>query len=391
MEFFKPGSIHIDFMGKRKTFLVISLVVWLACIGVFVVRYLNDSINWGIDFAGGTVIDLEFEKNVDIGAVRKLVSDLGYKKATIQNSGLGQEGKSAFIIRIERIAILSPEDAGQVEAALKEMYPDGIARFEYDRNSGDQFGVTFSSAHTADELKDTLARIAEKLGKPDLAKVSIRAPSREGEFRYQILMTGVSAQIEDAAAKAFPEAKPEVRKVEFVGPEVGEKLRLDALLAMLYAFVGILVYIAFRFNMMFAPGAVIALIHDSFIVIGLFALFGLEMNLTFLAAVLTVIGYSINDTIVVYDRIRETMGRLRSLPLDQIINTALNEVLNRTILTSLTTELALLGLLFMGFGEIRDFAIAMTIGIVVGTYSSIYVASALTLQFDALAKKVKPA
>ncbi|NMB76154.1 MAG: protein translocase subunit SecF [Myxococcales bacterium] len=391
MEFFKPGSVHIDFMGKRKAFLIISLVMWLSCLGVFVVRYLNGSINWGIDFAGGTVVDLEFEKNVDIGAVRNLVADLGYKKATIQNSGLGQEGKAAFIIRIERIAILSPEDAASLEAALREAYPDGIARFEYDRDGGDQFGVTFTSLHSAQELKDILAGLAEKLKKPDLATVSIRAPTREGEFRYQVLMTGVAAQIERAAAKSFPEAKPEVRKVEFVGPEVGEKLRLDALLAMLYAFVGILVYIAFRFNMLFAPGAVIALVHDAFIVIGMFALFGLEMNLTFLAAVLTVIGYSINDTIVIYDRIRETMGRLRSLPLDQIMNTALNEVLNRTILTSLTTELALLGLLFMGFGEIRDFAIAMTIGIVVGTYSSIYIASALTLQFDSLAKKMKPA
>jgi len=189
--------------------------------------------------------------------------------------------------------------------------------------------------------------------------------------------------------ESFPDAKPHIRKVSFVGSQVGGKLRNDGILAMIYAIAGILAYVAFRFNLQFAPGAVVALAHDAILTIGLFALFGLEFNLTFVAAILTVIGYSVNDTIVVYDRIRENMTRIRSQTLEKVVNSSLNEVLNRTVLTSVTTVLALTGLLVMGFGEILDFAIAMTFGVVVGTYSSIYVASSMTIYLDTLTKKLR--
>jgi preprotein translocase subunit SecF len=388
MEFFKPGSLNVDFMGKKNQFLWISTVAVLLSIGIFVWRNANGTLNWGIDFAGGTVIDLEFDKTVDIGAVRKSVGELGYSKAVIQHSAFSnQQGRTEFIIRVERIAILSAEDATKLSDGLKGIFGDRFVNFEFDKDSGDQFAVTFTSAVAETEIRKALAEMAEKLGKQDLADVNVRVPAREGDFRYNILITGVATQIQRAMAKAYPDSNPHVRKVEFVGPEVGSKMRTDALLAMIYTFLGILVYVGFRFNVLFAPGAVIALIHDSFITIGIFALFRLEMNLTFLAAVLTIIGYSINDTIVIYDRIRENMGRLRSQPLDQVMNSALNDTLGRTINTSLATELSLVGLLLMGFGEIQDFAIAMTIGIVVGTYSSIYVASSLTLVFDKMVKK----
>ena len=231
----------------------------------------------------------------------------------------------------------------------------------------------------------------DKVGKQELAEVTIKRQGKEDQFRFLVLMTGVAAQMVKAMGDKFPDAKPTLRKVEFVGPQVGGKLRSDGILALLYAIAGILVYVAFRFNLQFAPGAVLALTHDAIITIGFFALFGFEFNLTFVAAVLTVIGYSVNDTIVVYDRIRENMARFRSQPLPQIVNSSLNEVLNRTVLTSVTTVLALTGLLVMGFGEIKDFAVAMTFGVVIGTYSSIYVAGSTTIFLDAITKKLRSA
>ncbi len=390
MEFFKPGSMKIDFVGKRRGFLFVSIVLVLASIVIFIVKQSTGTINWGIDFAGGTVIDLEFSKAVDIGKIRKTVDDLGYTKNVIQSTGMvGEGGKADYMIRVARIAILSKKDADKVREYLKQKFGSNLHEFRFDEDSGDQFELRFNKAVTKKQIEDSLKEIASEIGRKELADVTIRKQGRENEIRYVVLMTGVSKQIEKAMKAKFPDAKPFVRKVEFVGPQVGNKLRNDGILAMIYAIAGILVYVAFRFNMQFAPGAVIALAHDAIIVIGMFALFGLEFNLTFVAAILTVIGYSVNDTIVVYDRIRENMGKVRNQPIDTMINKSLNEVLNRTILTSLTTLLALIGLLVLGFGEIQQFAIAMTMGVVVGTYSSIYVAGSTTIWLEEMAKKMK--
>lgn len=392
MEFFKPGSLKVDFMGKRKPFIVLSIVLVVAAIGVVTSMQISESINWGIDFAGGTVMDMEFNKEVAIGEVRETVTGLGYKKNVIQRSGITSgEGKSEYIIRVERIAILDEQDAGKLEAGLQEEFGDKMTDFAFDQDSGDQFEVRFNVDVPESRIKAALKEQATAMNKPELEDVSVKQQGKENQHRYMVLMTGVAAQVEKAMKEKFPDAEPNMRKVEFVGPQVGGKLRSDGILAMIYAIAGILVYVAFRFNLHFAPGAVLALAHDSIITIGVFALFGLEFNLTFVAAVLTVIGYSVNDTIVVYDRIRENMSRFRSQPLEKVVNTSLNEVLNRTVLTSATTILALLGLLIMGFGEIKEFAIAMTFGVVIGTYSSIYVAGSTTIWLEDFAKKLRPA
>jgi preprotein translocase subunit SecF len=392
MEFFKPGTINIDFVGRRKTFLSVSILLVLAAIVIFIWKQASGTINWGIDFAGGTVIDLEFQKEVDIGQVRRAVSELGYDKNVIQRSSfIGKKGQVEYMIRVERIAILSPKDAKALRAKFEEAFGDKLEGFEFDADSGDQFELRFDSVVTEKELRQVISSMAAGAFQKELSQVSLRKQGKKDHVRWSVLMTGVSSQIEEAMSKKFPEAQPKVRKVEFVGPQVGNKLRTDGILAMIYAIAGILAYVAFRFNLQFAPGAVLALAHDAIITIGVFALFGLEFNLTFVAAILTVIGYSVNDTIVVYDRIRENMARIRNQALDKVINSSLNEVLNRTVLTSLTTVLALVGLLVIGFGEIKDFAIAMTFGVVVGTYSSIYVAGSTTIWLDNLTKRLKKA
>ncbi|HOX43277.1 MAG TPA: protein translocase subunit SecF [Myxococcota bacterium] len=394
MQLFDSKKLNIDFVGARprRTFGVMSVVLVVACLGAAVTMHLTEGLNWGIDFAGGTVIDVAFTKEVDVGEVRTTVGGLGYDKAVIQRSGVGgQEGGASFIIRVERIAILSEADAEKLRTGLKGVFGERLGEMSFDKDTGDQLDLRFSAAVTEDEVRAALQGQAQALNKAELGDVNIRREGKDESHRYLVTLTGVAKQIEQALGEKFPDAGAQVRKVEFVGPQVGSKLRTDGILALVYALLGILVYIAFRFELKFAPGAIIALFHDASIVIGVFALLGLEFNLTFVAAVLTVIGYSINDTIVVYDRIRENIAKYRSEALEIVINKSINETLGRTVMTSLTTVLAILGLLFIGFGEIQDFAIAMTIGIVVGTYSSIYVASGLTLVFDGWAKKAKNA
>ncbi|BBB23429.1 preprotein translocase subunit SecF [Isorropodon fossajaponicum endosymbiont JTNG4] len=171
----------------------------------------------------------------------------------------------------------------------------------------------------------------------------------------------------------------DIRRVEFVGPKVGEELTNDGGLAMLYALIGILIYVAIRFEYRFSLGSIAALIHDVIITLGFFSLFQIEFDLTVLAAILAVIGYSLNDTIVVFDRIRENFLSTRHVDSPKIINGALNQTLSRTIMTSLTTLLVLLALFFLGGETIHSFALALLIGVVVGTYSSIYVASSMIL------------
>jgi preprotein translocase subunit SecF len=184
------------------------------------------------------------------------------------------------------------------------------------------------------------------------------------------------------AGLSTPDFENPPRRVDYVGPQVGKQLRNKGVMALLYAMLAILVYVAFRFDFKFGPGALVAMIHDVVMVAGYFLITRREFNLTSIAVLLTVLGYSINDTIVIYDRIREEMARYRGKPLPEIINIAVNDTLSRTILTSGVTALSLVGLLIFGVGEIFDFAAAMLVGIVVGTYSSVYIASPLTIWLD---------
>ncbi|MEQ8939227.1 MAG: protein translocase subunit SecF, partial [Gammaproteobacteria bacterium] len=182
----------------------------------------------------------------------------------------------------------------------------------------------------------------------------------------------------------------EMRRVEFDGPQVGEELKNDGGLAMLYALVGIFIYVALRFQRRFSMGAIAALVHDVVITIGLFSIFKFNFDLAVLAAILAVIGYSLNDTIVVFDRVRENFHKLRETPPVEVFNISLNETLSRTIVTGLTTLLVLIALLIFGGETIKGFSIALISGIVVGTYSSIYVASPVTLALGVSKEDLMP-
>jgi len=193
--------------------------------------------------------------------------------------------------------------------------------------------------------------------------------------------TGQRAAVDKVKAALTDRFGPEViyRRVEFVGPKVSQDLLWNGAQATIYALIAILVYVWFRFEWQFAVGAVVALIHDAITTVGLFSLFGLEFSLTTVAALLTIIGYSINDTVVIYDRIRENLRRFKTMPLPELIDLSINQTLSRTVMTSLTTLLALIALVAVGGPVIRDFTIAMIWGVLVGTYSTVYVASPMIM------------
>lgn len=281
---------NINFIGNRNIALIFSGVLMIIAIASLAVRGLQ----MGIDFTGGTLIEVGYKQAADLTALRNTLDEAGFSDATVQN-----------------------------------------------------FGTT----------KDVLIRL-----KP-----------HEG-----ISTAELSAKVLEAINKNTAEPA-ELRRVEFVGPQVGDDLAEDGFLALLYSTIGILIYVAWRFEWKFSLGSVIATFHDVIVTLGVFSIFGLEFDLTVLAAILALIGYSLNDTIVVYDRIRENFRVLRKESTEEIMNISINVTLSRTIMTSLTVILVLVSLFFLGGEVIHNFSIALLFGVIFGTYSSIFIASPMAL------------
>lgn len=293
IQFIKPGT-NINFIGKRNTAIAISIVLIIAGIVSIVVK---GGFNYGIDFSGGTMVQLLFKKDVSIDKVRNGLLKINMGDSIIQHYG----GSKEIIIRTK-------------------------------------------------ESSEVLEDIGEK--------------------------------IKGALISEFSKDDFEVRRVEIVGPKVGKDLRGKAILSLFYTMIFMLVYIWWRFELVFGVGAIIALLHDVLITAGAISITNTEFDLTIVAALLTIVGYSINDTIVVYDRIRENLKEQRKEGYADIINKSINETLSRTILTSLTVFLVAIILFLLGGEVIHGFALAMVIGVIAGTYSSIYIASPIVLFWE---------
>jgi preprotein translocase subunit SecF len=283
---------NINFIGNRKIFLTLSAILSIISIVSLALRGLE----MGIDFTGGTLIEISYQKAVDVAQLRNALGESGFGDAAVQNYGSAKD----ILIR------LKPHE-----------------------------GVT---------SKDLSEKVLGVLNK----------------------------------ATAEPGS---LRRVDYVGSQVGDDLAEDGFLALLYSTIGILIYVAWRFEWKFSTGAVLATFHDVIVTLGVFSVFGLEFDLTVLAAILALIGYSLNDTIVVYDRIRENFRSMRKESTEQIMNLSINSTLSRTIMTSITVILVLLALFFLGGQTIHNFSIALLFGVIFGTYSSIFIASPLALVF----------
>jgi len=359
---------HIDFIGKRRPAVFISTVLNLAIlVGLFTVGF-----NFGVDFAGGTVVELKFKHPVRADEVRARAEAAGLKDVSVQ--GIGAASENSFLLRLGGTTQLTAENAQAVLKALEGM--GKTSNFVTDVENG---LINFRSA---EKIAPETVRAAVAAAGLGVKEVRDLGPAQGGGQDYQIVASGMADRITQGLSKGLAEPDFVTQRIDYVGPQVGKELRNKGIAALLYSMVAILLYVAFRFDLKFAPGAVLAMIHDVIMVAGYYLLTRREFNLTSIAALLTITGYSINDTIVIYDRIREEMAKFRGKPLPDIINIAVNETLSRTILTSGVTALSLVGLLIFGVGEIWDFAMAMLVGIIVGTYSSVYIASPLTIWID---------
>jgi len=359
---------NIDFIGKRKYAVFISSIINLSIlVGIAVVGF-----NLGVDFAGGTVVELKFNHSIDAPTVRKRAVDGGLHDVSVQN--IGADDENAFLVRMGGVTQLNEENAEKAKVAINGL---GNVRNVYaDMANGI---INFRSATPLQGA--TIKQTVEGSG-TGVQEVRELGEAQGGGFDYQVVASGMADKVFAAMGKGQAQPDFEQRRVDYVGPQVGKQLRNRGIAALLYAMVAILIYIAFRFDFKFGPGALVAMLHDVVMVSGFYLLSRREFNLTSIAALLTIIGYSVNDTIVIYDRIREDMGKFKGKPFAEVINIAINDTLGRTILTSITTALSLVGLLIFGVGEIWDFAMAMLIGIFVGVYSTVYIASPLTIWLD---------
>ncbi|MBN2723559.1 MAG: protein translocase subunit SecF [Deltaproteobacteria bacterium] len=408
------ANAKYDFMGMRKkaafiSFSLIGITV-LILIGNLFVPGRGSILNWGIDFLGGTQIQLELEKSSSRESVKKAMESLGYKDFDVIKFGSNKK----YYIRMRSFSSISDEKKIAIENGFKAKYNTNLFRVRFSE-SGDSVKVRFFKPV---DLKDfstifTQLGIDAKLPDVTLSQESVEYSSKlkKGEKavwekehshlldyaettgvsplknEYTITLKSISEKL-GAELTGKMKQPVNILSVESRGPQVGKRLRVNGILSLLYAIGFILLYIVIRFDIKFAPGAIIALVHDVSITVGIFALFYMEFSLPILAALLTIVGYSLNDTIVVYDRIRENIIKLRSKNLEKVINISLNETLSRTTLTSITTLFSVLAIAIMATGVLRDFAFAMIIGIVVGTYSSIWVASPMVLWFNATFEEI---
>lgn len=289
------SDTHFDFMGKIKMAMTLSGLLILIGLGSIA---LSGGLRYGIDFSGGTLVQLQFKTAPDVEVIRDGLKTIGMGESTIQEFG----SKRDILIRVQRSE--------------------------------------------------------EKL-------------------------EAVGSQVRNSLGEKFNKADITIERVEMVGPKVGRDLREKALLSIVYAIIGIVIYISWRFEFQYAIAAIIALVHDVLVTMGAFSIFDKEFTLVIVAAFLTIIGYSLNDTIVVFDRIRENLRRKGKNSLSQIINASINQTLSRTLLTSGTTLLVVIALFFFGGEIIHDFSFALLVGILVGTYSSIFIASVFLVYWDA--------
>ncbi|MCB9521249.1 MAG: protein translocase subunit SecF [Myxococcales bacterium] len=376
----------IDFIGKRRLFSLISGT--LVLISLILTVYPGP--RYGIDFAGGTNIITRFNESVPDADVRAAVERIGLTDASVVR--FGAEEDHQFLVQTRLVSTITDETRATVEGAIRAEL-GAEASLEYDETSGDKlfvvvpesaFGSSDTGALDSATISGAADAVAERLvtalGAAGLEGTQASLFGAPIARRFQVTVETLQGHVADGLRSEFGDRFASIDRVETVGPRVGEQLRADAVQAILFALAGILLYIAFRFDLRYAPGAVIALFHDVMITLGIFVILREEINLPILAALLTIVGYSLNDTIVNFDRIRENIdaedGRY---DLYELVNRSVNEVLSRTLLTAFTTVLAILAIYFLGGGLVRSFALAMLIGVVVGTYSSIYIANPLMI------------
>jgi len=430
MEIIRAGT-NFDFMGRRSTFLALSFgLLFLSALSLAVFGF-----NRGIDFKGGTKVIVAFKKSASVDRT-ELRSKLNHLVSeTVGSSDAGQievqdfdtggaieeVPRQHFMLLTELTTLVTPEQKQKIAQTLVQTFGEGT-RVEIAAEGEDRFYLTLPQKAKVNEtyakLRDTFKALnfpqiqtmseVERAKDVDFFK-SINLEIEEGgeeaaaavlateetfkkqkvadlenveDTVYTITIEELKAKLDVFFASEYKDAFVQVESATIVSPAVAEDLLNQGLLALLYACIGITIYIALRFDIRYAPGALIALIHDVVITAGAFSVAQIKFTMPIVAALLTIAGYSINDTIVVFDRIRENISKHKGVALRILVNHAINETLSRTILVSLTVFLTVVAIFVLGGGQIRDFAFAMIIGVIVGTYSSVFIASPFFLMLD---------
>jgi preprotein translocase subunit SecF len=384
MELFKPGRVY-DFMSVRKYWIALSV---LLALGSLVLLFYPGP-NYGTDFKGGTEIEVAFTKPVDGGEIRSAVTKSGAFSEPDVVQVTDPNHPYRYLIRVQEISTVDESSKGALKKALclgvegeNAGCPANARATEIKFSAGgDKLSVRY-------DTDPDLEKVKSQLGVVPTVKLRVAANNPQvvnpRDHRVEIQLQSKGDQLLDVLRTELGKDRvpDSALRVEWVGPKAGKQLRDSARNSVALAIVFIMLYLAFRFDLRFAPGVVLACVHDALVVLGAFVIFHKEVTLSTIAAVLTIVGYSMNDTVVVYDRIRENLGKHRGKSFRNIINLSISETLSRTILTSGATMLSVLAFFIWGTGVIKDFAFAMVVGIIAGTYSSIYVAAPLTEWID---------
>jgi preprotein translocase subunit SecF len=387
----------IDFLGIQRPFLIGSGIAVVICILAIVLI----TPAFGIDFEGGTEIIVKFSKEMSAEEVRENAKAGGINPKQIQR--YGAKGDGTWLIQTDRVSVVSgltKEEAGENGVAAQDIVDTVNSELELDvKNmvwSPDQPKRMELEFPTDAEISPS--NIAAAIEAHGLSDVKVTEQSEGGLNKFQVEFQGLQPLIESGLKKGFSDAyNPTsdnnigIQRLESVGPQAGDQLRNSGIASLLIALFCILIYIALRFDIRYAPGAVAALTHDIIIAIGFFTFTQLEISLPIIAALLTIIGYSLNDTIVVFDRIRENLAEAIDEPMEIVSNTAINQTLSRTLITSLTTLLAVVSIAVIASGLIQNFAIALIVGVLIGTYSSVFVATPVMLAMNSFLEQRREA
>jgi preprotein translocase subunit SecF len=367
---------NFEFIGKQRYFIGSSIFLILLSIlflplNKWVIPGRGAALNWSIEFRGGTEMTVEFDKEHPAGQIREALESSGFKDAEVVALKNLQQPNS-YILRFGAVSAVTKAAGEALEKALADKYGDALRRFEFSEG-GDKIYLRFSKTVDPDELGALIKG-------QNVAYTQLNRFGRAEDNTFEVVLISVTEKVKSSLDEKMGAGTVKgILGSDSVGAKAGSELRDDGIKSLLAAILFIMIYIAVRFDFRYGPGTVVALLHDALLVMGAFAITYKEFSLTTVAAILTVIGYSMNDTIVVFDRIRENAARSRDKRMDRVVNESINETLSRTILTSLTVFLVTLCMNVLGTGTIRDFAFAMNVGVIVGTYSSIFIAAPILI------------
>jgi preprotein translocase subunit SecF len=372
-------------MGKRRAMSLLSILMVLGSLALL----FGLGPKLGTDFRGGTEVEVAFHTAVSTGQIRQVVQASGFSSPDVI-AVEDPKNPHRFLIRVKEVSSIEPPTQRRIERLL--CYGDKLPAAECPENKqateikfspgGDKITARFAAAPDLAWVKARMESIKGISLRPGENNPFLQNPR---DHKVEVQLQSKGDQLIQGLKKELGAKAPDTSlRTEWIGPRAGAQLRDAAIKSIVIALIFIMLYVSFRFDIRFAPGGVFALLHDAVGAVGILILLVKELNLTTVAALLTIIGYSVNDTVVIYDRVRENMGKLRGLSFKELINTSTSEMLGRTFLTSGTVLMCLLAFFVWGTGTLKDFALTLSIGIVLGTYSTIYVALPVTEALDRL-------